>query len=61
MEQSAGLPGDEWGGAETTQGSRSVSDLYLWAHIEAAGSRNMTGAGCLNTSATLLMHGVLLI
>lgn len=57
----AGLPGDEWDEAEAMQGSISASDLYFWTHIEAAGSRNIMGSGYLNSSANLLMHGVLLI
>lgn len=57
----AGMPGDEWDAAEAMQRSISASDLYLWTHIEAAGSRNIMGAGYLNASTNLLMHGVVLI
>lgn len=57
----AGLPSDEWDGAEAMQGSISASDLYLWTRIEVAGSRNIMGARYLNASANLMMHGVPLI
>ena len=40
VEQSADLPDDEWDGAEVTQGFITPSDLYLWTHVEAAGSRS---------------------
>lgn len=57
VERSSGLPGDEWAGAEAMQGFITASDLYLWTHIEAAGSRNIMRAGCLNMPANLLMQG----
>lgn len=38
VEQSADLPGDEWDGAEV--GFITPSDVYLWTHVEAAGSRS---------------------
>ena len=40
--------------------SISASDLYLWTCMEAPGSRNIMWAGCLNASATLGIHGLLL-
>ena len=44
VEQSADLPDDEWDGAEVTQGFNTPSDLYLWTHVEAAGSRSRLDA-----------------